>query len=256
MKDLIKQEIRRTIAAYVSRESIPGMWREPLTGYASAADPLFQQLKDVAHTGHFLPADLLEGAKTVIAFFLPFEKAVGRSNAKGRQASREWADAYNRSNRLIGHINDALSGLLESRRFRTATVQATHNFDRQTLVSAWSHRHVAYIAGLGTFGLNRMLITDQGCCGRLGSLVTDLDLAPTPRPTHEFCLSRSDGSCTKCIEKCPAKALTPKAFDRHSCYRTLLENEARLNLPHPADVCGKCTCGLPCSFTNPGRKTR
>jgi epoxyqueuosine reductase QueG len=135
-------------------------------------------------------------------------------------------------------------------------VQATHNFDQQTLLSAGSHRHAAYIAGLGTFGLNRLLITEQGCCGRLGSLVTDLELTPRPRPDHEFCFHRSDGSCIRCIEKCPAGALGPDAFDRHSCYRILLENEARLNLPHPADVCGKCACGLPCSFTNPVRKKR
>jgi epoxyqueuosine reductase QueG len=74
MKNLIGQEIRRTIASYISKESIPPLWRDPLTGYASGADPLFRRLKDLAHPGHFLPADLLEGAKTVIAFFLPYPK--------------------------------------------------------------------------------------------------------------------------------------------------------------------------------------
>jgi epoxyqueuosine reductase QueG len=256
LKDSVEQELSRTISAYISGKSITGMWREPLIGYASAADPLFQQLKHLAHPGHLLPTDLLKGARSVIAFFLPFEKAVGRSNDGSRQASREWAAAYDRTNELIGLINQDLANLLDKQGFRTATVQATHNFDHQTLVSAWSHRHAAYIAGLGTFGLNRLLITEQGCCGRLGSLVTDLELAPTPRPGYEFCLHRKDGSCNKCIEKCVAHALGLDTFDRESCYRILLENEERLQLPGNADVCGKCSCGLPCSFTNPVKKNK
>jgi epoxyqueuosine reductase QueG len=256
MKEIIEQILLQTIRKYSAETKTANFWREPLTGYASAADPLFPQLKDVAHQGHFLPTDLLAGAKTVITFFIPYKKEIGQNNAKGRQASREWAEAYGRTNDLIGHINEALSSILDAQGFRTATVQATHNFDQQTLLSAWSHRHVAYIAGLGTFGLNRLLITEQGCCGRLGSLVTDLELDPTPKPEKESCLYHVDGSCKKCIEKCVARALGLDTFDRESCYRILLENEARLQLPGNADVCGKCSCGLPCSFTNPVRKKR
>jgi epoxyqueuosine reductase QueG len=118
-------------------------------------------------------------------------------------------------------------------------------------MSAWSHRHAAYIAGLGTFGLNRLLITEQGCCGRLGSLATDLVLIPTPRPEGEFCLHRAGGSCTKCVRKCIRNALGMDTFDRHACYQTLLDNEARLGMSGHADVCGKCSCGLPCSSRNP-----
>ena len=72
-----------------------------------------------------------------------------------------------------------------------------------------------------------MLITDKGCCGRLGSVVTDAIITPTPRQDRERCLFRHDGSCRKCEARCPAEALTGHPFDRHACYDRLLENVRR-----------------------------
>ena len=118
-------------------------------------------------------------------------------------------------------------------------------------MSDWSHKHVAYIAGIGSFGRHHMLITDKGCCGRLGSVVTDAAIAPTPRSEQERCLFKFDGSCRKCEQRCPAKALEADPFRRHACYDRLLEN-ARLHERHGlADVCGKCAAIVPCSFTDP-----
>lgn len=34
-----------------------------------------------------------------------------------------------------------------------------------SFTSVWSERHVAYVCGLGTFGLSRGLITEKGQCG-------------------------------------------------------------------------------------------
>ena len=60
----------------------------------------------------------------------------------------------------------------------------------KNLISDWSHRHVAVIAGLGKFGLNNMLITDNGCCGRVGSFITDLKIEPTKRKMEKIvCIS-------------------------------------------------------------------
>ena len=74
-------------------------------------------------------------------------------------------------------------------------------------MSDWSHKHVAYIAGLGSFGRHHMLITDKGCCGRIGSVVTDAAIPATPRSDRERCLFKADGSCGKCLERCPILAL-------------------------------------------------
>ncbi len=47
--------------------------------------------------------------------------------------------------------------------------------------SNWSERHTAFIAGLGTISLNCSLITKAGAAGRLGSVITNLELQATDK---------------------------------------------------------------------------
>ena len=247
MKGRLLEEIQRAVASHPGRTS----WREPLMACADAHDPLFGRLGEVANPGHLQPSDILRGARTVIAYFLPFSRGIIAGNSSGRYASDGWARSYIETNALIAHINTRMSAVLESHDFRAGTIAPTHNFDVQSLLSPWSHRHAAYNAGLGTFGLNRMLITEQGCCGRIGSLVTDAAIPADPRPEQEYCPFRIDGSCGACVKRCPVGALSTSAFDRHACYGALLANERRFAHLGRADVCGKCLCGLPCSEARP-----
>jgi epoxyqueuosine reductase len=114
----------------------------------------------------------------VISFFLPFEPMVVEANAQHREkVAREWVVAYAETNDFIGRITKALTERLAERGIRAAAEPATHNFDPVTLVSRWSHKSVAVIAGLGSFGLHHLVITDAGCAGRSGSLVVDAGLA-------------------------------------------------------------------------------
>lgn len=71
--------------------------------------------------------------------------------------------------------------------------------------SNWSERHVAYICGLGTFGLSKGLITKKGIAGRFGSVVTSAVLPVTQREysnPFEYCTM-----CGKCAINCPAHAI-------------------------------------------------
>ena len=111
--------------------------------------------------------------------------------------------------------------------------------------------NVAIISGLGTFGLNNMLITDKGCCGRIGSFITDLKLEPTKRKTGESCLYKHMGTCTKCVARCVNEALTVDGFDRHKCYEMCLYNDNLHSGIGLCDVCGKCLVGVPCATVNP-----
>jgi epoxyqueuosine reductase QueG len=188
----------------------------------------------------------------VVAYFIPFARRVIQSNRKGAFQSELWARAYLETNELISSINERLGSVLNGWGYRSATVAPPHTFDATTLMSPWSHRHAAYIAGLGTFGLNRLLITQMGCCGRLGSLVTDAVLPAGTRPALEFCSFSRDGSCGVCVRRCPSNALSVEGFDRHACYQTLLANERHRASLGRADACGKCACGLPCSEERPG----
>jgi epoxyqueuosine reductase QueG len=214
---------------------------------------MFRRLQSIVGPSHALPKDLLKGAETVIAFFLPFTRAMARSNIEGKFASREWADAYLETNRLIHDASERLKVFLEANRSPVVTIPATHNFNPKTLTSDWSHRHVAFVAGLGRFGYNNMLITEKGCCGRFGSLVTQAEIEPDPRPTQETCLFWYDGLCQKCVERCVNDALLRYRFDRWKCSEMCQTNHERLGMAAKVEVCGKCLVGVPCSHTNPVR---
>ena len=251
VEDFVLDFIVEFVSEYMRRKDIHTEWRKPLVAFANAKDSMFLDLKRIIGSSHALPTDFLEDAKTVICYFLPFKEWIVKSNIGGEYASKEWALAYVETNRLIIEINEALARELERMGFKSAVLPPTHNFDEEKLISDWSHRHVAYIAGLGTFGLNRMIITESGCCGRIGSLVTNAEIKPTEKPETEYCLYKRDGSCVKCVEKCTFNALKLDSFDRHKCYNVCLKNAEKYEDLGLADVCGKCLCGIPCSLKIP-----
>jgi epoxyqueuosine reductase QueG len=251
MHVMIEQIIADAVADSAHRPGVRTTWKAPLTAYAEAHDPLFARLKEVVRPTHATPTELLATAQTVIAYFLPFDESVSRSNQPDRYASEPWAVAYVETNALIRTINARLAEALEAQGHASVVLPPTHNFDTQSLLSDWSHKHVAYVAGLGQFGIHCMLITRQGSSGRLGSLVTSARLDPTPRSTQAACLYTYNRSCQACIRRCPAGALTETSFDRQACYALCLQNAERNEQHGLADVCGKCLSVVPCSFKDP-----
>jgi epoxyqueuosine reductase QueG len=235
-------QIVKWIAARVRQADNGVAYRTPLVGFARASDPRFDDLP-VRIPGHLHPRDLLPGAQSVCAFFLPFAKALVRENKEGRAASASWAHAYVETNALLADISQAVVTSLAQMGVLAAWEPPTHNFDPVRLVSAWSHKSVGAIAGLGAFGHHHMLITSSGCAGRLGSVVIGAEIPPT-RPTQQpFCTF--DQGCRDCIRRCPPNALSEQGLDRARCYEQCLINDARFS-QWVADVCGKCATG-PCA---------
>jgi epoxyqueuosine reductase QueG len=238
-----------TIRRQVAEAGTTADYREPLVGFASVNDARFEELCRVVAPTHLLPQDLLPGARSVVSFFLPFAYEVVHANTRDRKkVAHEWVVAYIETNALIERITAHLIASLAEQGIRAATEPPTHNFDPVSLVSRWSHKSVAVVAGLGSFGLHHMVITDAGCAGRFGSLVLDTRLPITPTEPRQRCLYFHDGSCLECVARCPVGALDENApLDKQRCYSRLLsvsQEYAHLGL---ADVCGKCAVG-PCAF--------
>ncbi|AIF51861.1 epoxyqueuosine reductase [Pelosinus sp. UFO1] len=252
MENYIRDLIVSYINTYSELKQTSTVWQGPIISFASADDSLFNTLKEVVGPNHALPTDFLKNAQSVISYFIPFVKNTVISNIEGVQSSREWALAYIETNNLILDLNNFVQNKLNEQGY--CAIPGIHNFDKEKLISDWSQRHVAFIAGLGNFGLNNMLITEKGCCGRIGSIVTDLELLPTLRSNRENCLYKYNGRCKKCVDRCVTSALTETAFKRFTCHEMCLVNaEVFKELGH-ADVCGKCLVNLPCSFINPTSK--
>ena len=163
------------------------------------------------------------------------------------------------ANRLLGlPATEWLYGRIEGERFNVAlrefvvhlfidagydaaapALDARYNVTNRR--SNWSERHVAYIAGLGTFSLSCSLITKQGSAGRLGSVVVSAELAPTPRTyqsVDEYCTR-----CGSCIPRCPPLAITERGKDHAVCSDYLDRVKVRYS---PRYGCGKCQTGVPC----------
>ncbi|MGG7177132.1 epoxyqueuosine reductase [Clostridium paraputrificum] len=251
MKDKIRDIIENFVKDYQDRYNAETRWGEPLVEYADSNDTMFGELKSIVSPSHGLPKDFLGDAKTVVAYFIPFHESVVKSNIKDRESSRIWAKAYVETNKLILDLNTFIKEELEKLGYKSNIIPATHNFDEEKLISHWSHRHVAYIAGLGKFGLNNMLITEKGCCGRVGTFVTNLEIEPTKRKDSENCLYKKSNICKRCVDRCVNDALKVDSFNRYKCYEMCLHNAEVHSDIYLSDVCGKCLVGLPCSMVNP-----
>jgi len=228
-------------------------YRQPLIAYTNADNPLFGQLKVLADPFHVLPSDILPGAQSVVAFFLPFEKYIVDSNLDHRKKpSALWSHAYIVTNQLIRQITGSLIETLSQHGIHAATVPPTHNFDPVTLSTPWSHKSAAVIAGLGSFGLHQMVITDSGCAGRFGSFVIDVKIPPTDFTKKERCRYFNNGTCQECVRSCPVRALSPeKPLDKQLCWKNLQANAKAYEkiASGVADVCGKCATG-PCALSS------
>jgi len=251
LRELIADTVKSVVADAVTETA----YRTPLVGFATASDPRFVDLSKHIGPCRLLPTDLLPSAKTVVSLFLPFGEKVVEANRRRRsRVATEWAVAYLETNELLTSVCDALSALLEEHGFHTAFEPPTGRFNRKTLSSCWSHKSVAVIAGLGTFGLHHMVITESGCAGRFGSIVTDAVVAPGPRSVRQYCAHFRGETCRDCVDRCPIGALNGEgAIDTSLCWNRCTAVADRIGGEKRVEVCGKCAVG-PCALESPRRR--
>lgn len=251
-----KDEIREYVVTRAAEANGHGFFRRPLVGFASAADPLFEEIPRLTWDQHLLPRDILPEAATVVSFFIPFSRELVRGNQGPGPVSADWGRAYVATNAFINRLCGEFIQKAEASGHRAATVPATHGFDKAILKAAWSHRSSALVAGLGRFGLNRMLMGPSGCAGRYGTLFISRQQEPDPRPMEDLCLYFQSGKCQACVKVCPAGALSPEGFDRFKCYAHVSEIHKELNqIPDLAgqslEICGKCVVSCPRAIIEP-----
>ena len=268
----MEERIRTEIAAFV-RESpenrFPGSaapyFDEPLVGFAAASDPLFLEYKRIIGDFHRMPDEVLQSAcgpgapaATVISWVLPITKATRESNRpETRFPSRAWAQTRHFGELFNAALRRHLVAWLGRLGERAVAPQLAGGWQEFAetpvgIASTWSERHAAYAAGLGTFSLNDALITPKGIAHRTGSVITTLQLMPTPRPYPHFrhnCLYYREGSCALCVGRCPAGALTRDGHDKSACsvyvYRTAVAAVAG-DYGVSATGCGLCQTKVPC----------
>jgi epoxyqueuosine reductase QueG len=268
--------IKETIKDFIENSSCNKLHEDPgerafeafLIGFARGDDPLFEAYKDHVGPFHWTPKEIFEmsfpdesveaGDLTVVSWILPHTSRTKSDNRKETVfPSERWARA-----RIFGEeTNRALRSLLveslERKGIKAVAPMLSpswerKNSDKYIYASTWSERHAAYAAGLGTFGLCDGLITARGKAMRAGSLVARTEIEPTARPYsdhHAYCLFYTHGICGKCIDRCPAGALSPKGHDKIKCR----EHIRNMTVPYVEEHfsfkgygCGLCQTGVPC----------
>lgn len=276
----VEREIKRYVAASPANRllSFNGdpVWDEPVVGFADGDDRLFRDYKTVIADFHLTPREVLERCEvvgespdsrkpanvSVICWVLPSTDKTRRSL---RQESAVPSLRWNHTRWHGQDVNDDLArhlvSLLKRLGYKAVAPELSDSFRLKMLpdglASTWSHRHAAYAAGLGTFSLNDALITAKGIAVRLGSVVVGARLAPTSRSYESHlanCLFHSNGSCWRCIERCPAGAVSEQGHDKHKCFDFLFNGQIDVLKAMGREEgyigmypgCGLCQTGVPC----------
>jgi epoxyqueuosine reductase QueG len=271
-----KQDIKTTICSFVKNSqdnivkkniaiscSVAGIkiFDEPIFAFGNAKDPYFQLLKNPSIVGkHFItPEEWLPEARTIISFFLPFSESVRKSNIKDKRwPSQEWLHGRREGQEFLLKVSLKLNQILQEAgyssivpfldpRYHNSTGETCNNYYIPNFNSNWSERHIAFICGLGTFGLSKGLITEKGVAGRFGSVITNLFIEPTVRKYNqvlEYC-----SNCGACAKQCPVNAISLENGKNHIICSEFLDIIKKKYKPRHG--CGKCQVNVPCESRIP-----
>jgi epoxyqueuosine reductase QueG len=260
----------------------------PLIGIADGDDPLFKEFQKIVSPRHLQPREFLNRISprstdlthvSVIVWALPFAMEIRRSNRVQNMPSKLYSLARNNGGALIHNMSLRLSEQMHKRGIAAASPILTTEYDtfrmpEFTFSSTWSERHVAYVAGLGYFGLNEALITPLGINVRIGSIITNMPIESSSQRNEDYralCLKDGGESCGLCMERCPVGAISKSGLDKSKCYsqRKAVRNEyleyyqqELQMLPSPIPIsgqrrnryslgCALCQCGVPCEGVDP-----
>ena len=252
-------------------ETIIGMkiFEAPLLAFGTAEDEMFNLLKEASVIGeHFQgPKEWLAEARTVISFFLPFSETIKMGNRRDMSwPADEWLHGRIEGQAFVVKLCEYLNSELSQEGYGSISPSLDQRFwaktrldnpagnpqEQKAFTSNWSERHVAYVCGLGTFGLSKGLITKKGIAGRFGSIVTELYLPPDTRnykEIYEYC-----SLCGACVKHCPVKAISLEKGKNHVICSAFVDKTAERHKPRYG--CGKCQVGVPCESSIPKNKRR
>jgi epoxyqueuosine reductase QueG len=277
----LSQQINSMIRSFLDEPSQNTLWQDqgerawadPLVGFSRGGDPLWNSLKKVVGPFHWTPKEIFlqafpdvnasPGELTVISWILPQTESTKADNRRETSfPSHRWARTRTFGEEINNNLKKHVVTALQSMGYETIAPTLHTGFSWQNspqygFSSNWSERHVAYVSGLGTFGLCDGLITPVGKAMRLGSVVSHIQIPPTPRPysSHtDYCLFFSKGTCKKCISRCPAGAISDAGHDKGKCFDYVFGKAIpyiKSTYGFDGYSCGLCQTGVPCESKIP-----
>ncbi len=250
-------------------ESSEKAWDKPILAVAAGDDILFQQLKDEIGAFYWTPEDAFALAfpgcqisskqLSIVSYILPQteltrleQRQQNRVSGRRWAASRFYGETFN--THLMEHLANRLcqQGVLAVAPETLPAYSGRCESSKYGMSSNWSERHVAWVAGHGTFGLSDGLITRYGKAVRFGSVIVAANLPVTQRDYQghqDWCLFFAEGRCGACINRCPVAAINTEGHDKQICLTHICDVVTPYVNQHygvGATPCGLCQVGIPC----------
>ena len=182
------------------------------------------------------PKDIMTSCRSVVVMGIPLQKTI----------------LYTAPSVYYSHLYSVVNSSLDSAAERMALELSILGHDavyiprdgykgikglRADCSAFFSHKHAAVYAGMGSFGMNGLVLTERhGPRIRFVSVLTSAEL-PCGEPTEKSLCTR----CGLCARSCPSGAISPGGnFDKRIC---LDHNEdlARKGI----SPCGRCVAACP-----------
>ncbi len=173
----------------------------PLVGFASAKKwntPLFEPWIPP----EFQPQAIWPEVKTVIVIGIPVSLPIVDT-----APSIWYHELYRTVNTLLDTSAFRIATFLNNRGIPSISLPrdgyGSISVLKEKPVAFFSHRHAAYLAGLGTFGINNTLLTPQfGPRVRFTSIFTTAEISSDPVMEENLCTR-----CMLCVNVCPVNAI-------------------------------------------------
>lgn len=192
-----------------------------------------------------LPADVTGSMTSAISIAVALNASIVNEIADG--PTERYYQEYKRVNKSLAHLSETTVEYLKGRGNRAVAIKPTvegEDLDHKTLTTSLPHKTIATRAGLGWIGKSALLITKKyGAAVRLATVLTDAEFEAAKPVNASNC-----GDCNKCVENCPAKAISglnwklglerEAIYDAFACHGTARKLSKKISLP--STICGVC----------------
>lgn len=153
----------------------------------------------------FRATDIMPAAKSVVVMCVALPQGLSDCWVQSIWAYLYYG--YALPNKKLGHAAFNLATWLQHKGHKSFPVVPTtfmKNCDVEDPRGEFSHKHAAFAAGLGEFGINNLFMTPQfGTHNRFVSVLTSAELEPDPLYDGPPLCDR----CEKCVRACPVDAI-------------------------------------------------
>lgn len=209
MKPKNSPKLKKVIADKCQDLGIPILGFAPIERWENPPKELPQTISNWIPR-EFWPQSIYPEAKTVMVIGLPVQLPIVET-----APSIYYHELYKTVNTLLDEKAYEISNFLTEKGYPSIYIPRDGYGDIEVLLKEplafFSHKHAAFLAGLGSFGLNNILLTPEfGPRVRFTSIFTTAKIEGDPISGEDLCTR-----CLSCSINCPVEAIESEYSDHN-----------------------------------------